>query len=81
MNPLFTALMGQQPNTNQDMNMMMGQLRSDPAGMLRNAGFNVPEGMANDPRATVMHLMQTGQINSPMMQRIQPMLNSLMGRR
>ena len=81
MNPLFTALMGQHPNTNQDMNMMMGQLRSDPAGMLRNAGFNVPEGMANDPRATVMHLMQTGQINSPMMQRIQPMLNSLMGRR
>ena len=83
MNPLFNMLMGQPQmpqvpvNNGQDMNSMMSQLRSDPTGMLRNAGFNVPDGMANDPRATVMHLMQTGQINSPMMQKIRPMLNMM----
>lgn len=81
MNPLFNSLMGGQPqmpvNNGQDMNNMMGQLRADPSSMLRNAGFNVPDGMANDPKATVMHLMQTGQINAPMMQRIRPMLNMM----
>lgn len=75
MNPLFTSLMGQVPQQDS-----MNQLRSNPSAMLRNAGFNVPDGIVNDPRATVMHLMQTGQISNPMMQRIMPMIQQMTGR-
>ena len=74
MNPLFNALSGGQPMNEQN---MMGMLRQDPVGTLRNAGFNVPDGIGNDPMATVMHLLQSGQISSPMMQRIRPMLNMM----
>ena len=77
MNPLFSALMGNPQMPQMPQQDMMNRLRSNPAEMLKNAGFNVPDGMANDPRATVMHLMQTGQISNPMMQRIMPMLNSM----
>jgi len=59
----------------------MTQLRSNPAQMIRNAGYNVPDDVVNNPQATVMHLLQSGQIRNPMMQRIQPMLNMLMGKR
>ena len=55
----------------------LSQLRSDPAGMIKQAGFNGPEEYANDPRATVMHLIQSGQVGGPMMRMITPMLNRL----
>ena len=57
------------------------QLQSNPAQLIKQAGFNVPENIAGNPQATVMHLIQSGQVGGPMMQRIQPMLNMLMGRR
>lgn len=53
------------------------QLRSDPAGMIKQAGFNVPEEYANDPRSTVMHLIQSGQVGGSMMRMIAPMLNRM----
>ena len=59
----------------------MAQLKSDPGGMLRQAGYNVPDEIANNPQQAVMHLIQSGQVKGPMMQRIQPMLNMLMGGR
>jgi len=59
----------------------VNQLRSNPIGMIRQSGYNVPDEIVNNPQATVMHLIQTGQVKSPMMQRIQPMLNMLMGKR
>lgn len=67
----------------QQMNMQdaMAKLRSNPAQMIRQAGYSVPDEIANNPQAAVMHLLQSGQIGGPMMQRIQPMLNMLMGRR
>lgn len=89
MNPLFNALFGtkqgqmpvpQQQMQNppqQDWNALMGQLRSNPAEMVRNAGYSVPDEISGNPQATVMHLLQTGQIGGPMMQRIQPMLKNL----
>ena len=71
------------PSNGQQMTMMdaMNKLRSDPVQAIRQAGYNVPDEIANNPQATVMHLIQTGQVSSPMMQRIQPMMNMLMGRR
>lgn len=59
----------------------MAQLRQNPAQMIKQAGYNVPDEIANNPQAAVMHLIQSGQVGGPMMRRIQPMLNMLMGRR
>lgn len=65
----------------QDMTQKMQQVRQNPIGMLESAGYKVPHNLANNPQAIVQHLMQTGQIRTPALQRIQPMLNMLMGRR
>lgn len=67
----------------QQMNMQeaMAQLQSNPAQMIRQKGYNVPDEIVNNPQATVMHLIQSGQVGGPMMQRIQPMINMLMGRK
>ena len=59
----------------------MAQLRQNPAQMIKQAGYNVPDEIANNPQAAVMHLIQSGQIGGPMMQRIGPMINRMMGRR
>ena len=78
---------GQQSAQNAATGQQMGfqdalrQLQSNPAQLIKQAGFNVPENIAGNPQATVMHLIQSGQVGGPMMQRIQPMLNMLMGRR
>lgn len=89
MNPLFQALVNakqgqmarpQQQMANgqgQDWNAIMGQLQANPAGMLQNAGYNVPDELSGNPQAMVQHLMQTGQIGGPMMQRIQPFLQRM----
>ena len=59
----------------------MHELREHPAQMMKQAGFNVPDEIADNPQASVMHLIQSGQVGGPMIKRIQPMLNMLMGGR
>jgi len=59
----------------------MHELREHPAQMMKQAGFNVPDEIANDAKASVMHLIQSGQVGGPIMRMVQPMLNRLMGRR
>lgn len=59
----------------------MNELRQHPAQLMKQAGFNVPDEIANNPQASVMHLIQSGQVGGPMMRMVQPMLNKLMGRR
>ena len=59
----------------------MHELQDHPAQLMKQAGFNVPDEIANNPQASVMHLIQSGQVGGPMMQRIRPMMNMLMGRR
>lgn len=56
------------------------QLQTHPAQLIRQAGYNVPEDIAGNPQAAVMHLIQSGQVGGPMMRMIQPMLNRLIGR-
>lgn len=72
MNPLYKQMQG-----NKD---MMSQLQANPVELLKNAGYNVPQELANNPQAMVMHLLQSGQIANPAMRSIQPILNSLMRR-
>ena len=57
--------------------MNMQQLRQDPIGMARQAGYNIPENLAGNPQAMVQHLIQSGQISNPMLQRIMPMIQKL----
>ena len=89
MNPLYDALVaakqGQIPasapqmqnNPAQDWNASMGQLQANPSNMLKQAGYNVPEELSGNPQAMVMHLMRSGQIGGPMMQKIAPMLQRM----
>ena len=95
-NPLYNAIAGAAASGGADgssrqsmkqnapqvtMQDAMRQLKQDPSGMIRQAGYNVPEEYANNPQSAAMYLIQSGQVGGPLMRRIQPMLNMLMGRR
>ena len=67
---IFVRLNGQ-PQIN------MQQLRNDPIGMAKQAGYDIPQKLAGNPQAMFQHLMQTGQIKNPMLQRIMPMMQKL----
>jgi hypothetical protein len=82
-NPLFEMMAGKRsmpggPAPQMNMMDVMNQLRENPMQMIKNAGYNVPDEIAGNPQAMVMHLINTGQIGGPIMQRIQPMLKGLM---
>ena len=57
--------------------MNLQQIQNDPIGMAKQAGYQIPENLRNDPRGMVMHLMQSGQIQNPMMQKIMPIMQRL----
>jgi hypothetical protein len=59
--------------------MNIQQLQQDPVGAAQRAGYNIPPQLANNPQAMVQHLIQTGQVSNPMLQKIMPMLNKLGG--
>ena len=69
---LFDKMTNRQP-TVQD-------IQRDPIGMAKQAGYNIPQNLAGNPQAMVQHLIQSGQIGGPMMQRIMPMMQKLMGK-
>ena len=56
----------------------MAQVQNDPVGMARQKGFQIPDELANDPKAMVQHLIMTGQVANPVLQRIMPMIQSMM---
>ena len=66
---LFDKVHGNQPN--------LQQIQRDPIGMARQAGYNIPENLAGNPQAMVQHLIQSGQVSNPMLQRIMPMIRNL----
>ena len=59
---------------------MLRQIQSDPLGAAKKAGFNVPDEISGDPKAMVMHLINSGQVGGPMLQRIMPMIRQLTGK-
>lgn len=84
-NPLFESLYGgnaQRPSGQAPANIQdaMSALKSNPAVAIRQAGYQVPDEMANDPKSIVTYLIQSGQVSNPMLQRIRPLLNQMMGR-
>jgi hypothetical protein len=67
---LFDKLNGQ-PQMN------IQQLQQDPVGMAQKAGYNIPPNLAGNPQAMVQHLIQSGQVSNPMLQKIMPMMQRL----
>lgn len=61
----------------QGMQDMMRQLQSDPRSFFQQKGLSVPDEMLGNPQAMVMHLIQSGQVSSPMLQRIMPMIQKM----
>lgn len=57
--------------------MNLQQIQNDPIGMAKQAGYQIPESLRNDPRGMFMHLMQSGQIQNPVMQKIMPIMQRL----
>lgn len=60
-NPFFNALGGVARGGMNPM-QMLAQLKSNPLGVLKQYGFNVPDNLT-DPNAIIQHLMNSGQIN------------------
>ena len=59
------------------MQQMMQQLQQDPRAMIQQSGLQIPEEMIGNPQEMVMHLISSGQVSGPMMQRIMPMIQQL----
>ena len=49
---------------------MMQQFRSNPVQFLMQHRLNVPQNIANDPKAMVQHLMNTGQMSQSTFNRL-----------
>ena len=67
MNPFYSALGGK----NNPM-AMLGQLQTNPLGVLKQAGFNVPDNL-NSPQAIIQHLMNSGQLSQQQVNQAQQM--------
>lgn len=57
--------------------MTMQDIMHDPVGAGKEAGYNVPPNLAWNPQAMVQHLIQSGQVSNPMLQKIMPMMQRL----
>ena len=53
-----------------DIRQAMSQLQANPAEMIRQAGYTVPDEIAGNPQAAAMHLIQSGQVRNPVLQRL-----------
>ena len=53
------------------------QVMNDPQGMAQKAGYNIPPEITNDPKAMVQHLIMTGQVSNPLLQRIMPLIQRM----
>ena len=58
----------------------MQDLQRDPIGMAQKAGYNIPPNLAGNAKAMVQHLIQTGQVPNPMLQKIMPMIQRMGGK-
>ena len=74
---LFDSL-ASKPQQPQPMNPMqkLQELKQNPVNVLKQAGFNVPDGM-NNPNQILQHLLQSGQVTQNRIAQIRQM----MGRR
>ena len=62
---------------NPNMQEQLRQLQSNPKEFLQKNGVNVPDEILGNPQAMVMHLIRTGQVNGPAVQRMMPMIQMM----
>lgn len=60
-----------------NMQQMMQQLQQDPRAMIQQSGLQIPEEKMGNPQEMVMHLISSGQVSGPLMQRIMPMIQQI----
>ena len=65
---------------NYNVQSALRKLQDNPKEFLQKVGVNVPDELMNDPQAIVMHLIQTGQVRNPMVERIMPMIRQMGGK-
>ena len=65
---------------NYNVQTALRNLQDNPKEFLKKVGVSVPDELMNDPQAIVMHLIQTGQVRNPMVDRIMPMIQQMGGR-
>ena len=75
----FDSMKSQGAPQAQQMNVaqQIEQLKRNPVQMLQKAGYSVPQNIASNPQAMVQHLLQTGQISSPALQKVQQYMGML----
>ena len=61
-------------------NEQMQKVRNDPIGMAKQKGYEIPPELSGDPEAMVMHLINSGQVSNPVLQKIMPMIQRMQGR-
>lgn len=62
------------------MQEQLRQLQSNPQQFVQQAGWNIPQEMMNDPKQMVMHLINSGQVGGPALQRVMPMIRQMTGK-
>ena len=55
------------------------EVMNDPQGMGKKNGYDIPENM-RDPREMVQHLIMTGQVSSPLLQKVMPLIQRMQGK-
>lgn len=65
---------------NGSMQSQLQQIQQDPRSFLQQHGVNVPDQLLSNPQAIVQHLIQTGQVGGPALQRVMPMIQRMMGK-
>ena len=60
-----------------NMDLQLQQLRNNPQQFVKQAGWDIPQELMGNPQAMVMHLIQSGQVGGPAMQRILPMIRQM----
>lgn len=63
------------------MHMLQG-LKGDPAGFMRQMGFNLPQGVdLHNPQAIVMGLLQSGQVSNAALRQGMGMMSQFPGKK
>lgn len=63
-----------------DYQEQLQQIKTNPIEFAKQKGFNIPDNLASDPQAMVQHLINSGQVGGPVVQRILPMIRQMMGK-
>ena len=53
------------------------QIKTNPIEMGKEKGYTIPEELAGDPKAMIMHLINSGQIGGPLLQRVKQMIGMM----